>query len=633
VADCWLLLITNIPIIPWLILSVPQRRQALAENPRKSWIARKSIWILLPALFAVIGLLIYHERPVLRRFLFNASGEESISFLQLTDQQGPEYFPSLSPDGKNFVYAASRTESNSDIMLARVGGRMPMDLTSDCPEDDTQPAFSPDGERIAFRSERNGGGIYVMGATGESPRRLTDFGYNPSWSPDGRQILVATESITRPEDRAATGSMIWIVDYPSGIKHLLYKGDAVQPQCSPGGKRVAFWSIDSKGGRDIWTIPFTIPEGTTPQPIRVTGVGFINWNPAWSPDSNALYFSSDRRGSMSLWRVPINEGSGQVRGEPEPVPTPSPDSSHISLSANGRKLAYVQYAFAANIFKVRFDSESEIATGEPVPITQGPRMATRPALSLDGQWLAFNTWSKQEDLFVVQTNGSGLRELTNDVYQDRGPRWAPDGKRLAFFSNRSGKYEAWIIGFDGNGLHQVTNHPEHMVVSPVWSPNGKRLACSIYGIRSFLLNLRTSGAGETPLNVRVDKFSGYFQAWSWSKDGKDIAGYLINPDGSAAGIGIYSIESDTFERLTDFGMDPVWLSDNRRLLFYNNGRIDLVDRATKKSHTVLSVAPHAIAKRGFALSSDDRLIYFSQTSTEANIWLRVVGSAGSGLEN
>jgi eukaryotic-like serine/threonine-protein kinase len=572
----------------------------------------------------VIGLLIYPARAVLQKYVFN--GSETISFLQLTDQPGTEYFPSLSPNGKNFVYAASRTEANSDIMLARVGGRIPMDLTSDCLADDTQPAFSPDGERIAFRSERNGGGIYVMGATGESPRRLTSFGYNPAWSADGRQILIATESITRPEDRAATGSMLWIVDYPSGIKRLLYKGDAVQPQWSPSGKRIAFWAIDSKGGRDIWTIPATADAGETLQPIRVTEIGFINWNPVWFPKGNVLYFSSDRSGTMSLWRVPIDEESGRVQGKAEMVPTPTPDSSHISLSANGRKLAYVQYSFDANIFRVHFDPESEIATGEPVPITQGSRQATRPALSPDDQWLAFNTWSKQEDLFVVRANGSGLRELTNDIFQDRGPRWAPDGKRLAFFSNRSGKYEAWTIGFDGNGLHQLTNHPEHMVVSPVWSPDGKRMACSIYGIRSFLMNLQKPGEGETPLDVRLDRFSGYFQVWSWSRNGKNLAGYLINPDGSTAGIGVYSLESNRFERLTDYGMDPIWLSDNRRLLFYNNGRIDLVDSQTKKAHTVLSVAPHSIAKRGFALSSNDSLIYFSQATTESNIWLRVSGN-------
>src|SRR5205814_8845502 len=109
---------------------------------------------------------------------------KNATFTQLTDQAGPEQYPSLSPDGKSFVYQ-SRASGNWDIYFQRVGGKNPVNLTKDSPLDDRQPAFSPDGERIAFRSERDGGGIFVMGATGESAKRLTDFGFHPSWSPDG----------------------------------------------------------------------------------------------------------------------------------------------------------------------------------------------------------------------------------------------------------------------------------------------------------------------------------------------------------------------------------------------------------------------------------------------------------------
>jgi Tol biopolymer transport system component len=571
---------------------------------------------LIGLLLVIVALVfLFHEFS--KGPLWGNGTDGTVSFLQLTYQPGPEYYPNLSPVENTFVYSA-RTENNWDIMMAKVGGTMPMNLTRDCPEDDTQPAFSPDGKLIAFRSERSGGGIYVMGAAGEPARRLTDFGYNPSWSTDGRKILIATEGILRPEDRAATGSRLWIVDYPGGEKHLLFQGDAVQPQWSPNGKRVAFWAIDSRGGRDVWTIPAQSPNGVNPQASRVTE-GFINWNPVWSPAGNALYFSSDRSGSMNLWRVQIDEESGKVLGKPEVVSTPSADSSHISIAPDGRRLAYVQYSFTANLYKVPFDSVSELAKGEPHAITHGSRQATRPSLSPDGKWLAYNTWAKQEDLFVVKTDGTGLRELTNDFYQDRGPRWSPDGKRLAFFSNRSGKYEAWTINFDGTGLRQLTNYPEHMVVSPVWSPDGRRIAGSIYGIRSFLMEMKKKI--EVPLDVRLDQFAGYFQAWSWSKTGTKIAGQLINPDGSEAGIGIYFVDSKKFERLTRYGMDPVWLSDDRRILFSHDGGIDLLDTRTKRTHPVLSVAPQSVAKRGFAVSSDDRVIYFSQSSTEADIWL------------
>ena len=88
----------------------------------------------------------------------------NLSFAQLTDQPGTELFPSLSPDGKSVVYAG-KASGNWDLYVQRIGGKNPRNLTADSTADDTQPAFSPDGERIAFRSDRDRGGIFVMGAT------------------------------------------------------------------------------------------------------------------------------------------------------------------------------------------------------------------------------------------------------------------------------------------------------------------------------------------------------------------------------------------------------------------------------------------------------------------------------------
>src|SRR4029453_12439485 len=101
---------------------------------------------------------------------------------QLTSDPGIESYPSLSPDGKLLAYV-SRAAGNDDIYVLRVGGKNPINLTKDDPGDDTEPAFSPDGTQIAFRSERQGGGIFLIGATGESVRRLTDVGFTPAWSP------------------------------------------------------------------------------------------------------------------------------------------------------------------------------------------------------------------------------------------------------------------------------------------------------------------------------------------------------------------------------------------------------------------------------------------------------------------
>ena len=120
----------------------------------------------------------------------NQPGPATASFSQVTAAPGIEWFPSLSPDGR-WVVNRRRPGRNRDIDGQSTTGQTPINLTKDSVEDDDQPAFSPDGERIAFRSNRDGGGIFIMGRTGEAVRRVTRNGFKPAWSPDGRQLAYA----------------------------------------------------------------------------------------------------------------------------------------------------------------------------------------------------------------------------------------------------------------------------------------------------------------------------------------------------------------------------------------------------------------------------------------------------------
>ncbi|HEX5735522.1 MAG TPA: protein kinase [Blastocatellia bacterium] len=538
------------------------------------------------------------------------------SALPVTDAAGEECFPNLSPDGKSLVYV-SEASGNLDIYHLRVGGKNSVNLTSDSVSDDTHPAYSPDGELIAFRSEREGGGIFIMGASGESVRRLTDFGYNPSWSPDGKQIVCAIEGVASSAVRFVPKSQLWAVDVATHNKRLITEGDGVQPAWSPHGHRIAYWNRHTGGQRDIWTI-----SANKAVPIQVTDDAFEDWNPTWSPDGKYLFFVSTRGGNMNVWRVAIEEQTGKVLGEPEPVTLPSSSAQHICLSRDGQRMAYVQRLAKVNIQKLEFNPLNEMVSGSPAWVTEGAKHITDPKLSPDGEWFTHDAYGdRQSDIFVIKKDGTGQRNLTQDAYKDLSPEWSPDGKQIAFYSDRSGTYQIWTIKPDGSGLQQLTFAPDPGAVYPVWSPDGSRLAYSVYSSHSYIIDLNKPWHEQTPQPVApMDDPYGIFVAYSWSPDGQKLVGTSADSRiRKLTAIHVYWLDSQKYEKVTDFGDAPQWLSDGRRFIFAHQNKVYIVDTQTKKPRALFPLAPHDVSE--FKISKDDRMIYYSITTKEADIWL------------
>lgn len=537
---------------------------------------------------------------------------------RLTSRPGVEAFPSLSPDGKTLAYADT-SNGTWDIFIQRVGGSNPLNLTADHEGDDRQPAFSPDGEHIAFRSERDGGGIFVMGATGESVRRLTDFGYYPAWSPDGAFLALSTAEFQDPAGRSRM-SEIWIVDVAGGERRLLVGEDAVQASWSPGGGRIAYWGIQPGGGqRDLWTIP---SEGGDPD--QVTSDPALDWNPVWSPDGRYLYYSSDRSGAMNLWRLPIDPVTGAVTGEPEGITAGVAQlCGFLSLSADASRIAYVVEERITRPQRIRFDPETGAVAGDPDWVLQGGESIRSVNPSPDGQWLALDSMGRQEDILVVRPDGSGLRRLTDDPHHDRLPRWSPQGDRIAFYSDRSGSYEVWTIRPDGSGLRQITDTPGYSSMYPVWSPDGARMTFQYFDEGEAFLIDAGSVAGEgTPsaLGSRTPQGNALL-LWDWSPDGERIAGTWRFPDGRVGGLGLYDVAGDEIGLIHAPGASPVWLSDSRRLLFTSGSSIRLLDVDAGGTSDVFSALPDRIVQSGLSLSADDRTVYFTRSRTESDIWL------------
>jgi Tol biopolymer transport system component len=535
------------------------------------------------------------------------------SFTRLTDLSGREWFPSLSPDGGFFVYA-KRTGDRSRLFRQRVGGSNPLDLLPDSRQDETQPAFSPDGQRIAFRSERDGGGIFVMGATGESVRRVTDFGFNPVWSPDGREIACATEEVVNPRIRRQR-SAIFRISLKTGERRRVSRGDGVQPNWSPHGFRIVYWGISPSGQRAIWTIP--AGGGAA---VRVTNGSSMDWNPLWSPDGRSLYFASDRSGATNLWRVPIEERSGRLLGEPEPVTRSSQTGMLFSIASDGRRIAYASDDSRTVLEKADFDPESGTIRKPAMAILQSSLMALTLDASRDGRWIVFQSSVPRDNLLLVHPDGTGLRYLTDDGFKNRHPRLSPDGTRVAFHSNRGGKYDIWILRTDGSRPEQVTAIPDKPAYHPIWSPDGARIACDVEE-NEALIDLTRPLPERHPLLLPPPGRGLAFAASSWSADGKWLAGVLHPPYGPRIpGIVLYSPASGSYVRMTDRGEGPTWLSDSRRLLYAAGNDIFLLDTRSRRSRRILSPPPGS-AYEDLSLSPDDRVLYLARSMDEGDIWL------------
>jgi serine/threonine protein kinase len=532
--------------------------------------------------------------------------------LQLTNEHGTEFFPSLAPDGRSFVYA-SNPNGNFDLFVQRVGGKNAIPLTPNTPSDEIAPAFSPNGERIAFRSTREPAGVYVMEASGENVRLVVAGCFHPSWSPDGKEIVCSTAGHEEaPTTRNTLASSLWIANVETGEKRFLCENDAMQPSWSPHGDRVAFWFMPPSAGRsDIATIS---RNGGAIE--VVTKDASTNWNPVWSPDGKFLYFASDRSGNMSFWRVAIDEQTGKVQSEAEAVSTPSNFNRHLSFSANGRRLIYVQTDLKSNIQAVNFNANTEKTAGEPFWITRGDRHIVRPELSPDGTRFVMRISRRtQDDIVVVSRDGAQWRDLTNDKSFDRYPRWSPDGRRIAFTSDRTGRYEIWMLDADATNLRQLTFDSTGDTTFPIWSPDGTQILFRSNFVNS-ILDVNKQWADQNLRLLPMAPDNQRFVAWDWSPDGKRVIGNLSGPPSVVA---TYSFETNQYEKLTQFGTGAMWLPDSTRFVFVFNNKVYLGDVKTRRVREILSSSENEI--RSVDISPDGKLVYYSVYSSESDIWM------------
>jgi Tol biopolymer transport system component len=329
-----------------------------------------------------------------------------------------------------------------------IGGRILALIESTPGLPDLQaPVWSPDGRRIAFLSRREGSKqVYVVNADGSGQRLLTrDARYpaTPVWSPDGRQIAF--------EGGPAGPSSVYVVNADgSGQRMLARRGGA--PAWSPDGRTIAFFS-----GSKIYLMN---ADGSEHRPLTKTEP-MARRSLAWSPDGRKLAFLREGgcgQGCFYLYVV-NSDGSGlrnltsklAAGGHPGAGPASDP-----AWSPDGRKLAFVRLnaSLGEPIYVVQADG-SGLRNLTPKPV--GTYAA--PAWSPDGRKIAFvSDRDGNSEIYVMNADGSGQRSLTRNPAYDADPAWSPDGRKLAFVSNRDGSYGVYIMNTDGSGPRRLAQH-------------------------------------------------------------------------------------------------------------------------------------------------------------------------------
>ncbi len=552
---------------------------------------------------------------------FGAAEAPWSSFTQLTDASGVETSPSLAPDGESFAYA-SNTRGSWDIYVQRVGGRNPVLVAGDSTADELWPAYAPDGKRIAYA--KRGSGIYVVGATGESARRLTTFGSNPAWSPDGTRIVFGSEEVISPYGVNSSGGL-WVVAVSGGAPRRIDAPafrESYQPAWSPSGARIAFWTpVD--GQRDIVTMP---ADGGAH--LKVTNDAALDWAPVWSPDGRFLYFASDRGGTMGIWRVAVDEQSGRATAAPEPVASGvDVDMDLPRLSADGTSLLFRSKIESVNPAAVTFDMTaarlSSVAllqrrTGNLVPTGVSP----------DGRWLTlYNLFDRQQDIFIMRSDGSELTRLTDDPGRDWYPRFTPDGAAVTFYSNQGGKYEAFSIGVDGSGRTQLTDGNGNASFS-MFAPDGKRL---MVASAAKVPTVRIGTAPWPMMAATTTTMSGLAMGTDllipsvWSGDGRWLSGFVMDPSGAPRGHAIYNLETRQTRRLNDDsnGNEVGWLPGFRHVIYFGpRGTLVMQDIESLERRDITGTLPYPPDNFGsIVVAPDGRTLYYGARQIEANIWM------------
>ena len=462
-----------------------------------------------------------------------------------------------------------------DIWLVDKEGGLAYQLTSS-PGEESWPKFSPDGENLAYSANYNGNtDIYTLPVTGGIPHRVT---YNASadrmieWHPDGKQILFASAR----ENGVSRLNQFFLVNKEGGLPEKIKIPYGELSSFSPEGNKLAYITkitenYPFKRYRGGMTSDIIIYDFSTNSTERITTDEANDGKPTWLGDR--VYFLSDRDENMRL-----NIWVYDTKTKQKSQITSYTDFDISFLSAGPGELIY---EMGGDLFLMDINSMNS----EKVDVSVISDLSLEMPTSKDVSRLIFNmTASPGGKRVVFEARGELFNVPVKDGYTinltrssgafDQSPAWSPDGKYIAYWSDKSGEYEIYLQDSESKEEpKKLTNRGKGFGYSLFWSPNSKYIAfidekndISIIDIVSGDITV----AGNYNWNLGHGSRSGF--PVSWSHDSKWIA-FTQGLDNANSAVFVFSLDNKKLNQVTSGYYDdsyPVFSADGKYLFYLTN---------------------------------------------------------------
>jgi Tol biopolymer transport system component len=454
--------------------------RAAIDAVRSHSLVSRIAWPVAAASVVALSVAVYMALARGRGATDNAAEQAQLQAVTLTTFPGEELYPSFSSDEKHVAFSWNGAkQDNFDIYVQMIGSGTPLQLTRD-PKRDYNPVWSPDGRWIAFlRGDAQSlvSEVRLVPPLGGPERKVASIRVGEvitlpvllSWCPDSRYLLVTDSQGVDQADA------LFALSLENGEKRQLTRpeppavGDS-QPAVSPDGRFLVFRRNISAGlTGDLHVMSLSRNLEPVGQPVRLTLPALDANYPVWTPDSKEVLFSARER----LWRVAVSP-----RAEPARLPFVGEDGIMAAVtrvaSGSAATLAYVRSSVDTNIWRIDAAQIGARSATRPVIAISSTRQDGNPQLSPDGRRVAFaSNRSGDAEIWLADLDGSNALQLTSMGAPATGtPRWAPDGETVTFNSNLEGHWDIYVVSASGGKPRRLTDHPANDAV-PSFSYDGR----------------------------------------------------------------------------------------------------------------------------------------------------------------